>query len=44
MIRKMRMSKGIDKSTFRFTGIRNGAGLVPAVPGGTVHAKAEGGK
>ena len=42
MIRKKRMSKGIAKILSGLLIFGMVAGLVPAVPGGTVHAKAEG--
>ena len=42
MIRKKRMSKGIAKILSGLLVFGMVAGLVPAVPGGTVHAKAEG--
>ena len=42
MIRKKRMSKGIVKILSGLLVFGMVAGLVPAVPGGTVHAKAEG--
>ena len=41
MIRKKRMSKGIAKILSGLLVFGMVAGLVPAVPGGTVHAKAE---
>ena len=41
MIRKKRMSKGIAKILSGLLVLGMVAGLVPAVPGGTVHAKAE---
>ena len=40
MIRKKRMSKGIAKILSGLLVFGMVAGLVPAVPGGTVHAKA----
>ena len=42
MIRKKRMSKGIAKILSGLLVFGMVAGLVPTVPGGTVHAKAEG--
>jgi len=42
MIRKKRMGKGIAKILSGLLVFGMVAGLVPAVPGGTVHAKAEG--
>ena len=42
MIRKKRMSKGIAKILSGLLVFGMVAGVVPAVPGGTVHAKAEG--
>jgi len=42
MIRKKRMSKGIAKILSGLLVFGMVAGLVPAAPGGTVHAKAEG--
>ena len=42
MIRKKRMSKGIAKILSGLLVFGMVAGLIPAVPGGTVHAKAEG--
>ena len=42
MIRKKRMGKGIAKILSGLLVFGMAAGLVPAVPGGTVHAKAEG--
>ena len=42
MIRKKRMSKGIAKILSGLLVFGMVAGLVPAIPGGTVHAKAEG--
>ena len=42
MIRKKRMSKGIAKILSGLLVFGMVAGIVPAVPGGTVHAKAEG--
>ena len=42
MIRKNRMGKGIAKILSGLLVFGMVAGLVPAVPGGTVHAKAEG--
>ena len=43
MIRKKRMGKGIAKILSGLLVFGMVAGLIPAVPGGTVHAKAEGG-
>ena len=40
MIRKKRMSKGIAKILSGLLVFGMVAGLVPSVPGGTVHAKA----
>ena len=42
MIRKKRMGKGIAKILSGLLVFGMVAGVVPAVPGGTVHAKAEG--
>ena len=42
MIRKKRMGKGIAKILSGLLVFGMVAGLIPAVPGGTVHAKAEG--
>ena len=42
MIRKKRMGKGIAKILSGLLVFGMAAGLIPAVPGGTVHAKAEG--
>ena len=42
MIRKKRMGKGIAKILSGLLVFGMVAGLVPTVPGGTVHAKAEG--
>ena len=42
MIRKKRMGKGIAKILSGLLVFGRVAGLVPAGPGGTVHAKAEG--
>lgn len=41
MIRKKRMSEGIAKILSGLLVLGMVAGVVPAVPGGTVHAKAE---